>query len=87
MSPREQYKYKIFHCLDNNKMNQNIAITNICIFVYKHFTPFYYKITFVNLQHMNTNSKGDFLLKNQFETFFLKISKEIYAQIWYAGSN
>ena len=28
-----------------------------------------YKLTFMNTQHKNTNSKGDFLLKNQFSTF------------------
>ena len=30
--------------------------------------------TFVNTQHYTTNSKGDFVLKNQFKTFVLKIS-------------
>ena len=30
---------------------------------------FAYKITFVNSKLENTNSKGDFVLKNQFETF------------------
>ena len=35
---------------------------------------FYYKITFVNSQRENTNSKGDFVyLKKRFETFVLKI--------------
>ena len=34
---------------------------------------FDYKITFVNLQLENTNSKGDFVLKKRFETFVLKI--------------
>ena len=33
---------------------------------------FDYKITFVKSQRKNTNSKVDFVLKNQFETFFLK---------------
>ena len=33
-----------------------------------------YKITFVNSQRENTNSKGDVVLKNRFETFVLKIS-------------
>ena len=32
------------------------------------------KITFVNSQRENTNSKGDFVLKNRDETFVLKIS-------------
>ena len=32
------------------------------------------KITFVNLQRKNTNSKSDFVLKKQFETFVFKIS-------------
>ena len=36
--------------------------------------PFDYKITFVNSQHKNSNSKGDFMLKNWFETSVLKIS-------------
>ena len=30
--------------------------------------------TFVNSQHNNTNSKNDFVLKNQIQTFGLKIS-------------
>ena len=30
------------------------------------------KITTMNLQHQNTNSKGDFVLKNRFETFIFK---------------
>ena len=33
---------------------------------------FVYKITYVNSQHKNTNSKGDFVLKNQFETLVCK---------------
>ena len=32
-----------------------------------------YKITFENSQHEKTKSKGDFVLKNLFETFVLKI--------------
>ena len=37
-------------------------------------TSFYeYKITFVNSQHENTNSKGDLILKNRFLTVGLKI--------------
>ena len=35
---------------------------------------FDYTITFVNSQHYNTNSNGDFVLKTQFSTFALKIS-------------
>ena len=35
---------------------------------------FEYIIIFVNSQLENTNLKGDFVLKNQFETFVLKIS-------------
>jgi len=35
---------------------------------------FDYKITFGNSQRENTISKGDFVLKKQFETFVLKIS-------------
>ena len=35
---------------------------------------FGYIITFVNLQHENTNSKGDFVRKNRFKMFVLKIS-------------
>ena len=35
---------------------------------------FYYKITFVNSQREKTNSKGDIVPKNLFETFVLKIS-------------
>ena len=43
--------------------------------LYKHFiSVFDLKITFVNSQHKKTNSKGDFILKNRFETFVLKIS-------------
>ena len=32
------------------------------------------KVTFVNSQPKNTNSKGDFVLQNRVETFVLKIS-------------
>ena len=32
---------------------------------------FEYTITFVNSQHYNINSKGDFVLKTRFETFVL----------------
>ena len=35
---------------------------------------FDYKITFVNSQRENTNSKGDFVHKNWVETFFSKFS-------------
>ena len=35
---------------------------------------FDYKISFVNSQLENTNSNGNFVLKNQIETFVLKIS-------------
>ena len=35
---------------------------------------FDYTITFANSKHYNKNSKGDFVLKNRFETFVLKIS-------------
>ena len=35
---------------------------------------FDYRLTFVNSQRKNTKSKGDLILKNQFETFVLKIS-------------
>ena len=35
---------------------------------------FDYRITFMNSQCENTNSKGDFVLKNRFETSVLKIS-------------
>ena len=43
---------------------------------YAHFIPsfFDYKITFVNSQLQNTNSKGDFVVKPRFETFVLKIT-------------
>ena len=33
-----------------------------------------YNITFKNSQHKNTNSRGNFVLKKQFLSFFLKIS-------------
>ena len=32
------------------------------------------KVTFVNSQRENTNSKGNFVIKNRFETVVLKIS-------------
>jgi hypothetical protein len=35
---------------------------------------FDYKTTFVNLQRKNTNSKDNFVLKNRFYLFVLKIS-------------
>ena len=34
---------------------------------------FHNKITFVYSQHENTNSKGDFVIKNQFEIFVLML--------------
>ena len=34
---------------------------------------FDYKITFVNSQGDNTNSKGGFVLKNRFETIVLRL--------------
>ena len=34
---------------------------------------FDYKVTFVNSQFENTNSKDDFVVKNRFETLVLKI--------------
>ena len=37
-------------------------------------TSFDYKITFLNSQVENTNSKSDFVLKKRFEKFVLKIS-------------
>ena len=53
---------------------------DIAIFVHQksvvlifHTDFFYYKITFVNPQHGNTNSNGDFVLK-PVKTFVLKIS-------------
>ena len=38
---------------------------------HQHFD---FKITFMNSKQKNTNSKGDFVLKNQVKTFVLKIS-------------
>ena len=38
-----------------------------------HTTLLTKKITFVNSQRENTNSKGDFTLKNRLESFVLKI--------------
>ena len=38
------------------------------------FHTSFLKITFVNSHLKNTNSKGDFVLKNRFETSVLKIS-------------
>ena len=35
---------------------------------------FGYTVTFVNQQHQDTNSKGDFVLKNRFKTLTLNIS-------------
>ena len=35
---------------------------------------FDYKITFVNSECENLNAKGDFVLKNGFETFVLMVS-------------
>jgi hypothetical protein len=43
-------------------------------FTYISHQLFDYKITFVNSQHKNTNSKDDFELKNLFETSVLQIS-------------
>ena len=47
---------------------------------------FDYKITSVNAQHENTNSKGDLVFKYRFDTCVLKISviKKInLTKIWY----
>ena len=55
-------------------------LTDIFDFVYVYqkalitFHIFNNKITFVNSQRENTNSIGDFVLRNRFETFVLKIS-------------
>ena len=47
---------------------------------------FYYKITFVNLQHKKTNSKGNFVLKNvRFEYFWY--TKINLTHIWYDDFN
>jgi hypothetical protein len=51
---------------------------------------FNYKITSVHSQRENTNSKGEFVLKNRFITFVLKISgiqKINLTQIWYYNFN
>ena len=48
---------------------------------------FDYKITSVNSQCENTNSKGDFVLKKRFEMFILKITKFNLTQIWYDEFN
>ena len=46
---------------------------------------FDYSITFVNSQGYNTKSKGDFVLKDRFETVVLKISGK--QKIWYDKFN
>ena len=52
----------------------NISLTCICIpesfntNISQQF--FYYKITFVNSQRENTNSKGDFVLNKNFKDFW-----------------
>ena len=64
---------------------KNTTIKMIWVVVFKNDLPesfntnisrqlFDYKITFVNSQRENTNSKGDFVLKNLDKTFALKIS-------------
>ena len=49
-----------------------------------------YKITYVNSQLEDTHSKGDFVLKNWFETFNFKdfwYTKINLIQIWYDKFN
>ena len=55
--------YKIIHFYIQESFNTNIS-----------HQLFDYKIIFVNSQLENANSNGDFVLKNKFETFALKIS-------------
>ena len=50
---------------------------------------FDYKITFENFQHKNTNSKGDFVLKNLSYIFFFKdfwYTNRNLTHIWYKNS-
>ena len=76
-------KFKIFAILgsctiygekENLKLLCNIIFTPKSFNAYISHQLFEYKITFVNSQHENTTLKGDFVHKNQFETFVLKIS-------------
>ena len=46
----------------------------VCIYTNISHQLFDYKKNFVNPQHENTNSKGDFVLKTRLEKFVLKIS-------------
>ena len=51
----------------------------------KRDTLFDYTVTFVNSQHLNTNSKGDFDSKKGFERSFSRflVYKINPTQIWY----
>ena len=49
---------------------------------YAHFHQLFdYKITFVNSQHENTNSNGDFVLKDSKDFWYTKIN--LTNKIWY----
>ena len=57
----------------------NITVNAQCLYTRKLYTNikhqlFDYKITFMNPQRENTNSKHDFVQKKRFEKFVLKIS-------------
>ena len=54
-------------------MFKNLCIPESCNKNISHQLFDYQIITFVNSQHENKNSKYDFVLKNRFETFVLKL--------------
>ena len=64
----------VYVCIIQNKLNNNIYCIQESFNTNISLQLFEYKITFVNSYLENTNSKGDFVLKNWFESFFLKMS-------------
>ena len=59
---------------DDELQSVNFCTVLSLFLVTSFFSFFYYKTTFVNSQHENTNSKCDFVPKKWFNSFVLKIS-------------
>ena len=77
------YSYIFVFMLNQNKYFYYSIILNILTFIYQKVLTFDinilhklfdFKITFANYQCEYKNSKVDFVLKNEFGTFVLKIS-------------
>ena len=66
--------YKYVRTLNKSLVSVLTLSSSLVVNLVPDLVCFLQYITFVNLQHENTNSKSDFVLKNRFETFVLKIS-------------